>query len=209
MPELGASWNRLRSILKKQQLLKEYVTVVELQERAEPHLHVIATGEYIPQKKLAAWGEQSGFGRCSDIRAVRGTGPRSITGYVLKQLSNELAGYVTKARVSQLKERAANDGHAKRKQVRPVRVSRGWYPGGLKAAEQAALRDLSELMGREEESDPGPWFVVLKRADGGVSVVSRPKPIEPVERPQPEGARPSAATTGEESENTARLARAA
>jgi hypothetical protein len=202
--ELGESWNRVRSILKKNGLLKEYVSVVELQERGAPHLHVIATGEYIPQKQLAQWASASGFGAVTDIRAVRGTGPKSITGYVLKQLSHELAGYVTKAKTEELKKRAAEDGKTKRKQVRPVRPSKNWYPGGFAAAEKVALANLAAQMGREEgPKDEGPWFVVLKRADGTTSVLTRPKPVEQAEPTQAGGASASAATSAEDGDGEA------
>jgi hypothetical protein len=202
--ELGDSWNRVRSILKKNGLLKEYVSVVELQERGAPHLHVIATGKYISQKQLAEWASSSGFGAVTDIRAVRGTGPKSITGYVLKQLSHELADYVTKSKTEQLKERATDEGKTKRKQVRPVRHSKYWYPGGFKAAEQVALAKIAALTGKEEgPKDAGPWWVVLKRLDGNVSVISRPKDEELDELTQAREARASAATSAEESDGEA------
>ncbi len=204
MPELGAAWNRLRSTLKKNDLLREYVAVAELQDRGEPHLHVIASGEYVPQADLANWGEKAGFGRVSDIRAVRGTGRRSITGYLLKQLDSELADYVTKASAAQIKERAARDSNKRRKQVRPVRLSRKWYPGGFKAAEQAVLRRQAVQRGQEEgPKDVGPWFVVLRRADGSLSVITRPKPVEQAAPTLAREARASAATSAEEGESEA------
>jgi hypothetical protein len=210
MPELGAAWNRLRATLKKNELLGEYVAVAELQNRGEPHLHVIASGEYVAQKELAKWGAKAGFGPVTDIRAVRGTGRRSLTGYLLKQLDQELADYVTKASAAKLKERAAKDANSKRKQVRPVRLSRKWYPGGFKAAEQAVLARQAILRGElEGPKDEGPWFVVLKAFDGNIAVLSRPKLLEQDEPTQAREARPSAAPSAEEGDVKATLERAA
>ncbi len=211
MPELGAAWNRLRATLKKNELLGEYVAVAELQERGEPHLHVIATGEYMEQAELSKWGVKAGFGPVTDIRAVRGSGRRSLTGYLLKQLDQELADYVTKASAAKLKERAAMDASKTRKQVRPVRLSRKWYPGGFKAAEQAVLARQAIQRGEEEgKKDAGPWFVVVKASDGNVAVLSRPKLVEQDEPTEPRGARPQAvATSGDGGDGEAQLARAA
>jgi hypothetical protein len=211
MPELGERWNRLRSTLKKNKLLGEYVAVAELQARGEPHLHVIATGEYIPQKDLAKWGVKAGFGPVTDIRAVRGTGRRSLTGYLLKQLDSQLADYVTKANAAQLKERAARDANSRRKQVRPVRLSRHWYPEGFKKAEQVVLARQAIQRGEPEgPKDEGPWFVLRRAFDGNVAVLSRPKLVEQDEPTEPRGARRQAvATSGEEGDGEAQLARAA
>jgi hypothetical protein len=211
MPELGAAWNRFRATLKKFQLLDEYVSVAELQERQEPHLHIIASGEYVRQAQLSTWAEKAGFGPVADIRAVRGAGEKSLTGYLLKQLNHELADYVTKASAAKLKERAEIDASKSRKQVRPVRLSRKWYPGGFKAAEQAVLARMAAQ--REAEGhikDEGPWFVIKRAPDGNVAVLSRPKLVEQDEPTEPRGARPQAvATSGEEGDGEAELARAA
>ena len=193
--DLGSAWNQVRSTLKKKNLLREYVGIVELQQRGEPHLHVIATGEYIPQAELAIWAERAGFGEVTDIRAVRDDNPRDLTDYALKQLSHDLAGYVTKANTTLLSERATSDGTAKRKQIRPVRPSRGWYPGGFKAAEKVVLKDLAEMMGRDEEpKDEGPWCIFVKRSDGGISVLNSPKEVKQTGDSNVDSARASSAT---------------
>jgi hypothetical protein len=169
MRELYCSWDRLRAALRKSGELREYLAVVELTEQGAPHLHVIATGKYIEQRRLAGLAERAGFGRVADIRAVRGTGSRSATGYMVKSL----ARYATKSSVELLAAKAARESIGKRRQVRPVRMSRRWYPGGLGAAERAVVAEANS--DQERDADPGPWFLVQRREDGSVAVLSRPK----------------------------------
>jgi hypothetical protein len=210
MPELGKSWNRLRATMKKHEVLNEYVAVAELQERQEPHLHLIASGEYVKQKDLSRWAEKAGFGPVVDIRAVRGAGERSLTGYLLKQLNNELAEYVTKASAAKLQERAARDANARRKQVRPVRLSKYWYPKGFKGAEQVVLARMAAQ--REAEGhfkDEGPWYVIKRASDGNVAVVGQPKPKEQDKPTLARVASLSGAPSAEEGEGEAILELAA
>jgi hypothetical protein len=169
LKELGNSWNRLALKLRRDGVLREYLSVVELTEKGAPHLHILATGEYIKQARLSQLAQEAGFGRVADIRAIRGAGPRSASGYLVKSL----ASYATKSNVAQLADKAKAGQHAKRRQVRPVRMSRNWYIGGMAAAEKAVAAIARNERG--QPSDPGPWWMVLERVDGGISVLKRPE----------------------------------
>ena len=72
----------------------------------------------------------------------------------------KLAWYGAKAAVgiAEMKGRTAE-------RLRPIRPSRGWYPGGIRQVEA----DLG-IRRRGKSDDPGPW--VLIRHDGAGQVVS-------------------------------------
>ncbi len=202
--ELYESFNRLRTTLRKSGELKEYLAVVELQERdgGAPHLHIIATGEFIPQRRLSKLASGAGFGPIADIRAVRGTGPRSAGMYLVKSL----AQYATKANAGALAERVKSEGSdTKARRVRPVRCSQGWYPGGMKDAQKHMLQLIGAAQG---EQDPGPWFMVSRSPDGNIHTISRPKPVEEADQPmaeeRPQG--PATMPEGREAVTTARAA---
>lgn len=136
--EVYLGLKRVKGVLKYHGLLDEYAGVVELQERGAPHLHLMTTGEFIPQSRLSTIargrpGSEGRFGPIVDIRAVRSTGPRSATEYLLKQVGNEMADYVTKAKAGEHR-RLRGISPFKAERLRPVRLSRGWYPGGLAEA---------------------------------------------------------------------------
>jgi hypothetical protein len=86
-------------------------------------------------------GSRGRFGPVADIRSVRGTGSRSLAGgYLLKQVGGEMAEYVAKAKAGERAElRAVGSGSY----TRPVRSSRGWYPGGLAAAAEVVKAEWS------------------------------------------------------------------
>lgn len=154
--DLSASWNRMRTRLKDEGKLDQYASVVECTSRGRPHLHVVFTGEFVPQRRLSGWAEKAGFGRVADIRQVdfQASGSKAAAEYVAK----ELAGYVSKA-----KGEAVGKLVAKRR--RPLRTSRGWYPGGMKRAEKELLEEA------EFEADLGEFFFVVGE-DGGTLKIS-------------------------------------
>jgi hypothetical protein len=200
---LYEAWNRVRTTLRKSGELEEYLAVVELQERdgGAPHLHILATGEYVAQRRLSELANGAGFGPIADIRAVRGTGPRSAGMYLVKSL----AQYATKANAGALAERVQADGGGKQTRVRPVRLSRGWYPGGMKAAQTHALK----LMGSKQTADdPGPWFMVTRDPNGNIHTLSRPKPVMEDAGPEAEE-RPTGLATMPEAREAVITARAA
>lgn len=194
---LYASWNRLRTTLRKSGELAEYAAVVELgsPNRPEPHLHVLATGRYIPQARLSTLAESAGFGRVVDIREVKTNGEHEAVAYVSKRMAKHLVGYLVKAETESLAGRAAAESGSKRVQVRPLRLSKRWYPGGFKAAEKAVAERMAAKLDRDPEpGDPGPWFMVAKRWDGDLSVISRPKRRESAADAEARGACGSEAT---------------
>jgi len=155
--DLSSAWNRMRTRLKDEGKLDQYASVVECTSRGRPHLHVVFTGEFVPQRKLSGWAETAGFGRVADIRqvdfdAANQEGSKRAASYVAK----ELAGYVSKAK---------GDGVGKlvAKRRRPLRTSRGWYPGGMKRAEDELLQSVWSETGFEP--DEGDFFFVIG-ADG-------------------------------------------
>lgn len=150
IPGVKKAWNHLRTILRQEGLLDQYACVLEETKKGRPHLHVIATGKYIWQPDLVQFAKRAGFGRVADIRAIRfdlGEDDERSAFYV----SKEMAGYVSKAKNGEVKLVA--------QRRRPLRTSRGWFPGGMEAARQELLarwREEAEL----ERDDPGPyWFV--------------------------------------------------
>ena len=121
------------------------------------HAHVVLTGRYVHQPRLAAWARRSGFGSVVDIRSVNVGSADEVAAYASK-----LAGYSSKAG----KDVAAMRSRANQR-LRPLRTSRGWYPGGLRQVEA----DLG-IRGSGENDDRGPW--VLIRHDGaGVITVAK------------------------------------
>lgn len=200
LAELYASWNRLRATLRASGELRDYCAVVELgsESRPAPHLHALAVGRFIPQARLSELAGRAGFGSIADIRAVHEERDSGAAAYVTKQLAGDLVGYLAKSEARRLTT-AKGDGPAKRNQIRPVRISRNWYPGGFKAAEEAVKRELAERLGHGEK-DPGPWYMVAKRWDGGLSVIARPKAVEPAETDDEGEASDSGAPTEETGE---------
>jgi hypothetical protein len=98
--------------------LSEYALVLELGPRGgRLHAHVILTGRYIHQPKLAGWARRCGFGAVVDIRSVNAASSEEVARYALK-----LAGYSSKAgqEVALMRSRAG-------RRLRPLRTSRGWF----------------------------------------------------------------------------------
>jgi hypothetical protein len=153
----AAAQGRWRSAcLARKSLLSEYALVLEVGPRGgRLHAHVVLTGRYIHQPKLAAWARRCGFGSVVDIRSVNASSAEEVARY-----SSKLAGYSAKAgqEVAQMRSRAA-------RRLRPLRTSRGWYPGGLRQVEA----DLG-IRGNSPSDDVGPW--VLLRHDGAGVITS-------------------------------------
>lgn len=154
--ELQASWNRFKAAInRKGRRIGEYVAVTEMTKRGRPHVHCLFEGEFIAQAELVRRAEAAGFGRIVDIREVKdGGSAENSASYV----SKELAGYVSKGA-----------GWAKQQKRRPVRVSRGWYPGGQ---EQAKADLLAELEDREEK-DPGKFWHVYGHPEETLTITGR------------------------------------
>ena len=160
IPELSRSWDALVKVLKsggpapakppagsdkaawdewrrrcrsRRSYLTEYAMVLEVGSSGERrlHAHVLATGRYVHQSKLARFAREAGFGSIVDIRRVSKGDDAQLATYAAK-----MAGYTSK--LGQMSEAEATQLLAARaaKRLRPVRTSRGWSEGGLRMAEQ-------------------------------------------------------------------------
>lgn len=121
-----AAWRE--ACKRRQPYLDEYALVLEVgtNGKEQLHGHVLMTGRFIFQADLSRWAAACGFGRVADVREVRQGDAEEVSGYTAKQL----AGYASKTgQALALAERAAE-------RLRPVRLSRGWYGGGLRRAEE-------------------------------------------------------------------------
>jgi hypothetical protein len=172
MRELYTSFNRLRTKWRRKGSLREYFAVVETTQAGALHLHILATGTFMGQRKLSEDAAAAGFGRVADIREVTSTKDGSEGEYLVKTL----AGYATKANAARLAARGA-------RRLRPVRTSRGWFPGGMAEAERRVGRTMADEMGLPP--DPGPWLFVFKAGDGSLHVRDQ----KGTGRPQTTGAR--------------------
>ncbi|MCA9643210.1 MAG: hypothetical protein KC492_21075 [Myxococcales bacterium] len=71
----------------------------------------------------------------------------------------------------------------------------------MAAAEKVVKAEMRERMGIDDDArDPGPWYMVAKRWDGGLSIISRPNADKPAEQDDEGGASASGATTEEDGE---------
>lgn len=172
LQQLGDGWRRMLSSLRPSGEVREYVGVVELQRRGEPHLHLLATGEFIHYKRLSKLarggaGVKGRFGRVAWIEEVTpvSAGEVSLAGYFTKELQAvgaELASYITKVKAEQLREFGMVKGGRKR----PLRRSDGWYPGGQAVAEAAVKRRWYPEPSAAEQVK-GDWRMYEVRPDTG------------------------------------------
>ena len=63
----------------------DYMAVLELTKRGEPHLHLMVRGDRIAQKELSAWMADRMGAPVVDVRLVRGK--REVANYVTKYIS--------------------------------------------------------------------------------------------------------------------------
>jgi hypothetical protein len=152
----------------------KYALVVEPTKRGALHVHMLATGAFIPQVWLSAAAEASGFGQVADVRSVEvetmcepGTSAaeylsKGLVGQQVREVS--MATYL--AKVAALQIEALADKVEMR--VRPVRCSRGWFRGGFERAKLIA----AEVRARDDQ-DPGPYEVVNERGREMVEAFSQ------------------------------------
>lgn len=148
--EAQARWRA--SCRARSSFLSEYALVPEVGPRGgRLHAHVVLTGRFIPQRRLSMWAKHCGFGAVADIRQVSATEVGKVARY--------LANYAAKAGkdVALLRGRTV-------KRLRPLRTSRGWYPGGLRRVEA----DLG-LRKSGARRDGGPWVLIRHNAAGRVT----------------------------------------
>lgn len=86
LQRLKASWNRLRLCLSRDYRLTKFFWVLEFgDEKGRPHIHCLLNC-YVPKYKLSALAKRCGFGKITDIRAVKDGGG---FGYVFKYLHKD------------------------------------------------------------------------------------------------------------------------
>lgn len=179
MRQVYEGWNRVRQSLTNRGLLTGYAGTIETQKRQGGlHLHLLTTGDYIPQQRLSEIaqgrpGSKGRFGPVVDIRAVRNTGRRSAAGYLLKQVADDIAGYVSKAATPE-HARLRLISPVRSKRLRPLRLSRGWYPGGLSAAAKVVTAEWSKGAPPIQADDWQIWR--LDRTTGQPTLLTPPAP---------------------------------
>jgi hypothetical protein len=93
-----------------------------------------------------------------------------LTRYLLKQQTAEsVAAYVSKAATEKARATRAVEGVTYH---RPIRLSRGFYPGGMGAATQAVKARWSDGAEPVTATD---WQILRRDESGRVSILSRPK----------------------------------
>lgn len=86
--QLSMRWKRLLLRITRRFGRIEYVTVVEFQERGNPHLHFLVRGLRIPVAWLRRAAAAVGFGRVVDVREPKG----GIAGYLTKAIGPNTSG---------------------------------------------------------------------------------------------------------------------
>ena len=152
-----------------------YAAVVEFQKRGAPHIHALFAGpEFLPMEELRgrAVGRSTSRGRFGPrigLEAVRRDDAETVGSYLTKfeDTAANLAGYLTKGKA----EGWHRDG---RTRIRPVWSSRGWYPGGLTAAETAVR---THLNGGEPAPKVSDWR--LERVNPETGALEDLGPVRP------------------------------
>lgn len=163
LPGLRARWKATKKRLGRAWGLTEYALVVEFQGRGALHPHVFgvvapAVAADLRDRKarssyrrrmheLRPLAESLGWGQMVDAITPDLGEARAMGQYGAKALS----GYATKEAARKFKEAGAE-------RVRPIRLSRDWYPGGLTAATEEVRSWIKpELAEGSGVADPGPW----------------------------------------------------
>lgn len=178
LEDTARGWNRVMASLRRKRpdgsrAVESYAGVVEFQKRGAPHIHALLAGpEFLPVERLRSLavgrkGSRGRFGPRIGIEAVGREDAEAVAGYLTKfeETATTLAGYLTKGKV----EGWHRDG---RTRVRPVWSSRGWYPGGLTAAEEAVKVRWNK---GEPLPSPGDWR--LERVDPDTGVLTDLGPL--------------------------------
>lgn len=161
MPTLGAAWNRMRTALKAADLLKQYACVVETTEAGALHLHVLATGKYVPKQLLSNMAGDAGFGPIVNITALGGKKGLPTSGPKRAEAIDRMARYVSKY-LAKPEQREALDVHV-RERARPVRFSYGWG-ASLKWGRDELVRRWRAERGQEppERHPDDEWVVIVR-----------------------------------------------
>lgn len=142
---LRGQWDKTRKRLQRTWGAGDYALVAELQARGALHPHVCL--EVAPEvardlrdrstrasyrrrmHELRPMAVDLGWGSMVDAVTIDAVEDRER---IARYAAKSVAGYATKESKELLKRKGA-------KKVRPLRLSRGWYPGGLAAAREWVL----------------------------------------------------------------------
>jgi hypothetical protein len=151
VPAFGKRQAATLKRLQRRGWIGQSATVVEFQRRGALHAHVVAHAPAELCSQLEDRRSRSSYRfRMHELRPMLvdlGWGP--VCDAVAVGGFGEVGAYCSKALGSYLSkqaQRAFKDLGAER--IRPVRLSRGWYPGGLRQAQEDS---------KIGNPDPGPW----------------------------------------------------
>jgi hypothetical protein len=144
LPQLRKRWVATRHRLRRMWGAGDYALSIEFQERGALHPHICievsdqVADDLVDRRSRASYrrrmhelkpaAESLGWGQMVDAKTVDFGESSRVARYAAKHL----AGYATKQAKEQFKRAGA-------KNVRPVRLSYGWFPGGLAAAREHVL----------------------------------------------------------------------
>lgn len=164
LPGLTKQWDKTVLWLRRNWGATEYALSREFQDRGALHPHcAIAVDDQVADDlanrrsrasyrrrmhELRPMAERHGWGQMVDAVTVDGIADMQK---VARYAAKSVAGYATKEAAEKFKRAGA-------KYVRPVSLSRGWYPGGLAAARQHVLGQPK----MEESRVDGAWERIPK-----------------------------------------------
>lgn len=99
--DIQKSWKILYKRLRRRNLIKGYIKVIEFTKAGRPHLHILFRGSYIEQALLSAWWQDIHKSYRVDIREMKtyGRGKKGkrithemVANYMSKYMSKEGAG---------------------------------------------------------------------------------------------------------------------
>ena len=160
LPGFRKRWDKTRRRLQTMWGAGEYALSVEFQKRGALHPHVCIEVDdqvaddlvdhgseasyYRRMKQLRPAMMELGWGQMVDAETVKVLAAEKVARYGAKAV----AGYATKEAAEKFKRAGA-------RYVRPVRLSYGWYPRGLKGARE-------ELLGQMDGKIEGSWERIPK-----------------------------------------------
>lgn len=168
LPRFMGRWEATIKRLRRNWGVTEYGLSIEFQKRGALHPHVVLWAPPDLAADLADRKTRSSYcRRMHELRPMAidlGWGQMVDAVAIAPDTSEKLARYAAKNVADYAtKEARAAFKRAGAKRVRPVRLSRGFYPGGLAAARER-VREREAL---SEARDPGPWVRVTELARCG------------------------------------------
>lgn len=90
--DIQRSFRKCIMRLKRRQLLKDYIKVIEVKDDGRQHIHLCYRGEYIEQAALSAMWQEIHHSPIVDIRRVKAgrQSKRGVAGYLAKYMAKEM-----------------------------------------------------------------------------------------------------------------------